>query len=71
MEILPHACPQIEFSVSRRKNIIDNKQFKIGIVDNMFSEDLILNYEDLYSLSKELKNVGLFSNKPKFLYGKK
>ena len=40
---------------SRRKNIIDNKQFKIGIVDNMFSEDLILNYEDLFSFSKELQ----------------
>tara|TARA_B100000242_G_C43053800_1_gene492602 strand:- start:2879 stop:4498 length:1620 start_codon:yes stop_codon:yes gene_type:complete len=59
MEILPHACPQIDFSVSRRKNIIDNKQFKIGIVDNMFSEDLILNYEDLFSFSKELQKIDI------------
>ena len=53
--LLPHTCPQYEFSINQKIKFNNpNDTFKIGIVDNIFSDDLILNYYDIHTLVKHL-----------------
>ena len=53
--LLPHTCPQYDFSINQKIKFNNLKDtFKIGIVDNIFSDDLILNYLDIHTLVKHL-----------------
>jgi hypothetical protein len=54
--LLPLSCPQIDFSKNRNILSVNNnkKSFRIAIVDNIFADDLILNYLDIHSLVKHL-----------------
>ena len=64
--LLPLSCPQIDFSKNRDILSVNNnnkKNFKIGIVDNIFADDLILNYLDIHSLVKHLVNSEDFNLK--------
>ena len=56
-KVLPHTCPQFDFSIKESNYSKKNKsKSKIGIVDNLFSEDCAITYQDINSLLKFLIN---------------
>ena len=64
-EILPHICPQSDYSINAKKlNNLDAPEFKIGIVDNAFNDDYPINYNDISTLIKLLLKSNL---KTKFI----
>ena len=68
-DISPHICPQSDYS--RKNNFLtklDKEKIKIGIVDNVFSDDCQLSYRDINSLINLL--VSNFQNKGFILQSK-
>ena len=55
--ICPHVSPQYDYSINKKyKSKLILKSLQIGIVDNLFADDLLINYEDIHSLVKCLVN---------------
>ena len=60
-KVLPHSCPQSDFSIKNDHFLKLRKLTKkIGVVDNHFSDDCFINYRDINSLI-----IFLISNKHK------
>lgn len=68
-KILPHICPQSDYSINNKfLTKLEEDKIKIGIVDNVFSDDCQLNYGDINSLISLL--VYNFQNKGFILQSK-
>ena len=50
-KILPHFCPQSDYSLSKRKfDNLNSSILRIGLVDNAFNDDYSINSEDINTL---------------------
>ena len=56
----PHTSGQSIYLDNRKLNKIHSfNKYKIGVVDNIFSSDLLINYDDIYTLLRGLKLVDI------------